>query len=464
MIAAMERLDALTGRKEESSMPYPKGFSPHRYHPGAKRVLVLPEEELVGTPCPHCSKPLVKLTTPFSEFVACPGDTRLYFDPFAEDNFWRFKRAAGLKGTWKKVDRVAPAVTFVDEDGTVIGKSIPLAHGDGETILSRSTKRAAAIAAEEAAKAKMAEAFRTSAPKRVEEAQAAKAAVIVEPKDKFPYARFRKLADAVQAAHLQDKLGSGYSLRRELMTARLWAALAPQTDDERALHLAFALVGSERCTDDERPLYEELWRAQMGAKLYPLPSLKALPTEDGEVWHPQAALAYAAIQAGVPLWLSGVAGAGKTHLTRQIAKLCGLPYVRLQGSRDRTVDDVIGAWGYDAKVGSVFRPGVVVETARTGGLLHIDEVAALPHEVTFELHAVLEGEPLTVLKNSGEVVKLNENFRMVANDNSVGEGEQVSYVGLHATNLAFRDRWAFLRVEPIPEDLRKKLILREAGE
>lgn len=442
-------LSALEKREELESMAFPKGFSPHRHHPGTgARPLTTAEGLQVGQPCPHCGKALVKNESVYSEYVQCPDNSSLFLDPTpGVDLFWRFKRPTGPRSTaagapaWKKV---ASAPTAGAPKPTRLGippLTIHPAGGSFITLLEEAEKMRELAEYEKQLKEKKAD----------------------QPKNSkgFPYARFRKLVDAVQAACTQGKIGSGFSLRRELMAARLWASFRTQTTQENALHLAFALVASERATDDERPFYQELWRAQMGGDLYPLPQLEA--PKDGATWHPQAGLALATINSGVPLWLAGEAGAGKTYLTRQIAKLCGLDYVRLQGSRDRTVDDVIGAWGYDPAIGSVFRAGVVVETARNGGLLHIDEVSALPHEVTFELHAVLEGEPLTVLKNSGERVELSKTFRMVANDNSVGEGEQAAYVGLHSTNLAFRDRWAFMRVEPMPAKLREKLILEAAG-
>lgn len=465
-------------------MAYPKGFSPHRYHPGGEvRTLLAVEADCVGLACPHCGNALVRSSTGYSEYVHCPISPNLFVDPFAVDLLWRFSRSgispkmtSTLDDVRKELKEDSPptpregslslmdVATSLDLPWKKLHSSRALLYPTPKTPGELSAEIAALAVATEGGSLSMTDAVLAILNKDAAPTMAKNTKVPdSKPEAGFPYSRFRKLADAVQAAQGQGKVGSGYSLRREIMTARLWGSLQEETGSEAALQLAFALVGSERATEDERPFYEELWQAQMGTRLYPLPSLKAPKGKKGETWHPQAGLALAVVKSGIPLWLSGEAGAGKTYLTRQIANLCELPYVRLQGSRDRTVDDVIGAWGYDPAVGSVFRPGVVVETARTGGVLHIDEVSALPHEVTFELHAVLEGEPITVLKNSGEKVALNERFRMVANDNSVGEGEQASYVGLHSTNLAFRDRWAFLRVKPMPAKFREKLIMEAAG-
>jgi hypothetical protein len=439
-------------------MAFPKGFSPHRYHPGdTPRGLTEAEKVLIGTPCPHCSKPLVKNESRYSEYVQCPSVSSFFIDPENDDYYWRFKRlTVPTAGDWKSVTK---------SDYRVAIDPAALKEMKGDASRFARDVHAFTLSEKDAATLKSLEEMVRKEPISVDPkpsvATRKTAAPTVEIAEKgFPYALHRKMADAIQAAQKEGKIGSGFSLRREMMAARLWASAPKGFGPETAYKVAFALVCSERATDDERPFYEEVWRAATGKALYPLNKLDTPNTK--EVWHPQAGLALMALNAGVPLWLTGEAGAGKTYLTRQLAKLLKLPYVRLQGSRDRTVDDVIGAWGYDPAVGSVFRAGVVVDTARNGGLLHIDEVAALPHEVTFELHAVLEGEPLTVLKNSGEVVALSEKFRMVANDNSVGEGEQAAYVGLHSTNLAFRDRWAFLRVEPMPETIRQKLVLGAA--
>jgi hypothetical protein len=414
------------------------GFSPFRFKPGAQRKLTPGEAHYIGTPCPHCAGALVLSSTKYSEYVRCPLWASLFVLPHAV-----LKLSSPAPLSYDAATTAALRIDVPSSAPTTGTLTLPWEPLKVTKLYDVAVKVG-------------------EIPKYKEKIKAAMQAVAVPPEPGFPYRVFRVLADAVTAAHQQAKLGSGFSLRRELMTARLWACLKREAlSDLEALRVAFAVIASERATDDERPFYEELWRAKTATDLYPLPSFGVGRNKE-EVWHPMAGLAALIVELGLPLWLVGEAGAGKTYLTRQIAKLLDQPYIRLQGSRDRTIDEVIGAWGYDAKVGSVFRYGVLADACRDGALVHVDEVSALPHEVTFEMHALLEGEPLAVLKNRGERLPRHPRFRIVANDNTVGEGEKAEYVGTNSTNLAFRDRWAFLRIPAMPEDIRHKLVVAAA--
>lgn len=277
----------------------------------------------------------------------------------------------------------------------------------------------------------------------------------------FPLEDVLKLADGIESARKTGRIGVGFSARRQAMAGKLWTVFRGcGLSSPEAFRLTFGVLASERASEDERPFYEELWRSKFATDLYPLPELPAPPASGDELWHPQAGTVLALIRAGIPVWLAGDAGAGKTFLTQQLADLLGRPYHRVQGSRDRTLEEVVGAWGYSPDEGTVFRYGAVPLAMEAGAVLHIDEISAMPSEVTFELHAVLEGQPLTLTRKGNEQVTPASGFVFVANDNTIGDGERSDMVGTQPVNAAFRDRWAFLRIEGMSKSLRKRMILQ----
>jgi len=276
--------------------------------------------------------------------------------------------------------------------------------------------------------------------------------------ERFPLKELVFLGDGIEAAHAEGKIGVGYSVRRQVMTRKLWMTFVKEgLSPEDSFRLAFAMVASERATEDQRDFYAKLWHAKMGTKLYPLPVLPH--PKDGQFWHPQAGVVIAVMRQGIPIWLHGGAGAGKTVLTNMASKYLGRPYHRTQGSKDRTLEEIVGGWGYNPERGTEFRYGAIALAMQAGAVLHIDEVSALPSEVTFEMHAVCEGQPLTLLRKSNETVEAKKGFALVANDNTVGEGENSSMVGTMPVNAAFRDRWCFLHIEPMAQALREKIIM-----
>lgn len=282
----------------------------------------------------------------------------------------------------------------------------------------------------------------------------------VDPKE-FPLEDVLKLADGIESARKTGRIGVGFSARRQAMAGKLWTVFRGcGLSSPEAFRLTFGVLASERASDDERPFYEELWRSKFATDLYPLPVLPVPPTSGDELWHPQAGTVLALIRAGIPVWLAGDAGAGKTYLTAQLADLLDRPYHRVQGSRDRTLEEIVGAWGYSPDDGTVFRYGAVPLAMQAGAVLHIDEISAMPSEVTFELHAVLEGQPLTLTRKGNEHVTPEPGFVFVANDNTIGDGERSDMIGTQPVNAAFRDRWAFIRIEGMSKSLRKRMILQ----
>jgi cobaltochelatase CobS len=143
-----------------------------------------------------------------------------------------------------------------------------------------------------------------------------------------------------------------------------------------------------------------------------------------------------------------------------IAKRLNRKFYRIQGTGDMTVDDLLGGWS--AKDGSTYKEMGPLPLAMgfdgEPGLLIVDEATAIPSEVLFELHAVLEGAPLVIKKFRGMTIEPKPGFGVMINDNTIGQAEANEYVGTNMMNEAFRDRFLFLDYDYMPKDRELKAV------
>ena len=165
---------------------------------------------------------------------------------------------------------------------------------------------------------------------------------------------------------------------------------------------------------------------------------------NGQVVHSIAPVALAATMAGVPLWLGGPRGGGKSFLASQICEY--MDYQRpvpVQGSNQVTVEDVIGAMG--ARSGStIWEDGSFTAAWRAKAPVVIDEFSAWNGDIHLELHGVLNGDGELFVRATQEVV-IGES-PVIVTDNSIGLGEADAYIGTQVVNAATRDRFAFVVV------------------
>jgi cobaltochelatase CobS len=87
-----------------------------------------------------------------------------------------------------------------------------------------------------------------------------------------------------------------------------------------------------------------------------------------------------------------------------------------------------------------------------GHVLILNEVDLVSPDQLAGLNDLLEGRPLVLTANGGEVIRPHRKFRLVATANSSGAGDETgSYAGVQCQNMAALDRYRFLKVDYLSE-------------
>lgn len=155
---------------------------------------------------------------------------------------------------------------------------------------------------------------------------------------------------------------------------------------------------------------------------------------------------------GDALFITGPTGSGKTSGVTEIASRLNWPVQQVTAHGRMELSDLIG---YHALVSAApgetpsmqFQYGPLAKAMKHGHILLINEVdLADPGELS-GLNDVLEGRPLVISQNGGEIIKPHPKFRVVVTGNSTGKGDASGlYQGVMMQNLAAMDRYRFTKV------------------
>lgn len=161
------------------------------------------------------------------------------------------------------------------------------------------------------------------------------------------------------------------------------------------------------------------------------------------------------------LFLAGPTGSGKTSLLVETASRLNWPVQRATGHARLEFQELVGHHTViDGDM--VFVDGPLTAAMRHGHLFLLDEIDLVDPGELAGLNGIVEGAPLSIPENGGEVVKPAPGFRFAATGNTAGGGDTTGlYQGAVRQNLAFMDRFWVIGVGyPDPED--EKAILAEA--
>jgi len=164
-----------------------------------------------------------------------------------------------------------------------------------------------------------------------------------------------------------------------------------------------------------------------------------------------------------PFYLFGPTGSGKSSLIKQLAAKLNYPVFAITGHGRLEFQDMVGHLTVE-KGNMRFQYGPLALAMKYGGLLLLDEIDLLDSSTAAGLNSILDGAPLCIAENEGEVIAPHPLFRFAATANTNGGTDETGlYQGTLRQNLAFMDRFWLSEIDyPSPES-EGKLLLMKAG-
>ena len=174
-------------------------------------------------------------------------------------------------------------------------------------------------------------------------------------------------------------------------------------------------------------------------------------------------LNYLTTPGGDGLFLAGHYGAGKTSLIYQAASRLHWPVQAFTAHSRMEFDDLVGTWKL-VQGTMQFVHGPLSVAMREGHIFVLNECdRADPGQLT-GLHDIVEGHPLVIPTNGGEVIPAHENFRFIATGNSVGSGDNTGlYQGVNILDIAFMDRFRMVNVDYPSVETEHAILANKAG-
>jgi cobaltochelatase CobS len=161
---------------------------------------------------------------------------------------------------------------------------------------------------------------------------------------------------------------------------------------------------------------------------------------------------------GDGMFLTGPTGSGKTSLIAQIAARLCWPVQSVTCHGRMELDALVGQFVL-VRGETRFVHGPLAVAARDGHILILNESDLMDPAELAGLNDIVEGQPLAIPENGGEVIRPHPKFRVFATGNSVGAGDGSGlYQGVLRQNLAFMDRFRVVRVDYPEPDIEQRVV------
>ena len=177
-----------------------------------------------------------------------------------------------------------------------------------------------------------------------------------------------------------------------------------------------------------------------------------------------SALAFLVNAEGDGLYLTGPTGCGKTSGILQICARLNWPAQEVTAHGRMELSDLIGQ--FQLVNGSTeFVHGPLAQAVKEGHVLVLNEIDLADPSELAGLNDIVEGAPLVIAANGGEVIRPHPKFRLVATGNSAGSGDTSGlYQGVLRQNLAFLDRFRIIEVGYPDEAVERSILSKVAGQ
>ncbi|MBK5965803.1 CbbQ/NirQ/NorQ/GpvN family protein [Thiocystis minor] len=157
-------------------------------------------------------------------------------------------------------------------------------------------------------------------------------------------------------------------------------------------------------------------------------------------------IAFLGEAAGDAFLLTGPTGSGKTSLVCQIAARLNWPVQSVTCHGRMELSDLVGQFVLNNGT-TEFIHGPLAVAMKEGQILILNEIDLMDPSELAGLNDVIEGRPLVIAQNGGEVIRPHPKFRVFATGNSAGAGDTTGlYQGVLRQNLAFLDRFQVINV------------------
>ncbi len=145
-----------------------------------------------------------------------------------------------------------------------------------------------------------------------------------------------------------------------------------------------------------------------------------------------------------PLYLFGPTGCGKTSCIKQIVQKLNYPVYEVTGHNRLEFPEMVGH--HTVSQGSMhYEYGPLAQAMRDGGLFLLNEIDLLDPSTAAGLNSVLDGYPLTIPENGGELIMPHPMFKFAATANTNGGSDHTGlYQGVLRQNIAFMDRFVLV--------------------
>lgn len=164
------------------------------------------------------------------------------------------------------------------------------------------------------------------------------------------------------------------------------------------------------------------------------------------------------------MFITGPTGCGKTSIVNEICARLKWPVQEITCNSRLEFQSLKGQFMLkSAAPGEAptmhFAYGPLPIAMKEGHVLIMNEIDLCDPGELAGLNDILEGRPLVITENGGEVIHPHPNFRVIATANSVGAGDSTGYyAGVQPQNIAALDRYRWMKADYMPAEVECEVI------